>query len=125
MRIELNIGLHATGRDNSPGALDQRAQQALRRLSCEVIESHRYETTYEGPGGKTTEQGLFVACHTNNYFLTIQGVYMIAALLHQDCISVYAPALHAGRMVGPRCSKWGAFDLDFFHRADDQLQAAA
>jgi hypothetical protein len=126
MRIELNIGLNATGRTNTPAACDERAEHALSRLSCAVIESHRYVTTYEGPDGDTTEPGLFVALNTNNYFLTVQSVYMIAALLHQDCISVYAPSLNSGRLVGPRASPWGAFDLDFFHRADAVvLQAAA
>ena len=125
MRIELNIGLNAAGRDNTSASYDARAEHALSRLSSLVVASHRYETTYQGPDGDTTEPGLFVVLDTNNYFLTVQSIYMIAALLHQDCISVYAPAFRTGRMVGPRCSKWGAFDLDFFHRPDVVLQAAA
>lgn len=127
MNIELNIGLNVEGGTNTPAAFDARANQAIARLiGCALLETTRYETTYQGPDGDTTEPGLFVRLDTNNLFFAEQTVYFLSVLLDQDCISVYYPALESGRLVGPRSSKWGAFDADFFHRpATVELRAAA
>lgn len=119
MQLELNIGLNADGQANTPAHHDARAAQALARLtSGRILQATRYETTYDGPDGATTEPGLFVRLDTNNFFSAEENVYSLAVLLGQDCISLYSPLHHTGRLIGPRAAQWGAFDYRFFHRPE-------
>jgi len=117
MSIELNIGLHAAGQDNSAAASDRRAADALARLGDLVDYSERYETRYEGPSGTVVEPGLFVRLNINILLVCVGTLYAVAEIADQDCISAYDPATRHGLLIGPQSQNWGSFNASFFVRA--------
>jgi hypothetical protein len=117
MKIELNIGLDVEGSTNTPAQQDSRATRALQVLAPFLVDSERFTVNYLGPDGDVTESSLFVRLDTNKLFSVSGIVHRLSVELDQDCISVFYPASGIGALIGPKASKWGAFDLDFFHRS--------
>jgi len=126
MSIELNIGLHAAGQDNSAAASDKRAADALSRLGDLVDYSERYESHYEGPDGPVVEPGLFVRLNINILLIWAGMLYAVAEITQQECIGAYDPATGHGLLIGPNAREWGNFNVGFFvrARAEKLLEAA-
>lgn len=75
-----------------------------------------------------TEPTLVVrATHTGDVKACVNW---LAEKLNQDCIAVYIPSKNEGHLYGPRASKWGDFNPEFFFMLDGsrlsgELKAAA
>lgn len=129
MKFELNIGLNVAADMNSKADINARVGMALRlvraRFGNGVSFIRRYESEYVDPTGKIVlESGLFVAVDTVRVkanWIVYSAVEVIAAALEQDCIAVYFPDAAFGKLVGPKASAWGSFNLAYFKRFESEV----
>jgi hypothetical protein len=100
---KLNIGLHvARGSDLPP--------LVVSRAVAEMMVAHRCGSLYRTRlAQSTTEPTLVVELPVAAPDATIHD---LAIDLAQDCIAVRDAT--GGRLIGPRASRWGAFDPAFF-----------
>jgi len=52
------------------------------------------------------------------------ALFLSAQDLRQDCIAVWSEQTRSGGLVGPRASKWGAFNPEFFFTLDGRRLSA-
>lgn len=128
--IELNIGLHVAGQDNTPARRDARAVRALAELALRgatVLRQRREVATYQDQAGETRVEETLVVELLDEAWLRRKPspFYPISEACGQDCIAVYWPHVNTGELVGPRTQGYGAFDLQYFIRFDRVATATA
>lgn len=128
--IELNIGLHVAGQDNTPARRNARAVRALTELALRgatVLRQRREVATYQDQAGETRVEETLVVEILDEAWLRRKPspFHAISEACGQDCIAVYWPATDSGELVGPRAEEWGAFDLQYFIRFDRVAAATA
>lgn len=123
MIIELNIGLDIAGSANTASMHDSREVFALAFLKRNPYAQNILAVRRAQSG---TEQTLVVKLQVSSGAenRVREVIEHLAFELDQDCIALYNATEYRGELIGPRTAAWGAFNPEFFVRADEGARPA-
>jgi hypothetical protein len=115
-KIILNIGLAGNGQTLDEHLVSESVAELVNGVGsfCALVQSHTEPTlVVEFVTAELDAAGVDV--------LTVAST--ICNQLDQDCVALYSTGVGAGFLIGPRASKWGPFNPNYFFLLDGRTLA--